>query len=187
MRPIFFISALITASVFSISAVGIAIAQQPEPRVDLGFQREVALDEELVLWAYLLDPAGNPIRRAEIIFTVDVSFMNTLNRMELSRETTDDEGLAQIMYRPKLDGDLTITARFVGNEIFAPAESSEQLSVSPGGDTYVEEAPFRVPGADIRIMTTVIIILWGMYFYIVWKLWLVSRASPSRQPSEEAQ
>ncbi len=163
-----------------------ASAQGPEPNLTLGFQSEGSVGSDIALGRYLMDPAGNPIRDVEITFFIDADFMNTIDNIEIGTIKTDENGLALIRYTLKQEGERTITAEFVGNEIFDATKASEPLKVVPGPETYVEERPFRMPGANITMVAIVLVGVWGLYLIAVLRFWYISRDKAAAKVEEEA-
>ncbi len=138
-------------------------AQQPEPRITIGFQEEATAGETIAVSAYLIDPAGNPIYDAEVSFALDVEFLNVTDDVELGHAVTDETGLALIEYEPRIEGTNSITAIFDGNEVFAPATATSQLEVESGGQLYREFRPYRIPGANVWMTTAVIATVWIIF------------------------
>ncbi|MBI4313072.1 MAG: Ig-like domain repeat protein [Chloroflexi bacterium] len=166
--PLLFLLALL--------APATAGADQPVPLLALGFEPETATGDRIVVSAYLMDPASNPISGQEVTFRIDAEFMNTLGNVDVGTATTDNAGLAYILYAPKSEGEHTITARFVGNEVFAPASAESAITVTPGAATYQQEQPFRIPGADIRLVVVALSLVWGLYLVVTVLFWLISRS-----------
>lgn len=168
--------ALLALTLLAVLGPAQVAAQQPVPDLTLGFQPESAVGDEVALGAYLLDPAGNPIRGERVTFSTDVEFMNTLGTVVIGRATTDENGLALLVHEPKTQGERTITARFAGNEVFAPAETSQPISIAPGPPTYHAEALFRIPGANVGTVVAVLGVVWGLYLLVVGLFLLIARA-----------
>ncbi len=153
-----------------------AAADQPVPYMTLGFPSPAPTGNRIVLSAYLLDPAGNPISGQRISFTSEVEFMNTLGTIHLGDATTDDNGLAYLPFMPTSLGMEAINAQFAGNEIFAPISATNPISITEGRAVYREEVPFRIPGADIRIVVVALTAVWSIYFFVTVLFWLISRS-----------
>ncbi|MBI4202926.1 MAG: hypothetical protein HY532_07440 [Chloroflexi bacterium] len=169
---------LITVLVLFLALLGpgIALAQQPMPELVVGFSPEATTGERLVVAAYLLDPFGNPISGQTVSFSTDVDFLNIEGSIEIGRAVTDDQGLAYFLYIPKSVGERTITASFAGNSVFAPTSASAPLTVLEGSATYMEEYPFRIPGADIRLVVFALAVVWGLFLFVTVLFWLIRRA-----------
>ncbi|MBI4339234.1 MAG: Ig-like domain-containing protein [Chloroflexi bacterium] len=160
-----------------------ALAQQPIPQLVLGVQPSSPVGNPMVVAGYLLDPAGNPISGQTVAFSTEAEFMNTLGSFEIGQAVTDDRGLAYVQYVPKEVGTSTITARFAGNDVFAPLTTSSPLEVTEGKATYKQERPFRIPGADVRLVVVLLSGVWSLYLLVTVLFWLISRAG-DRPPRE---
>ncbi len=161
-----------------------AAALQPEPRLVLGFQPQAFTGERVVLSAYLMDPAGNPISGQPISFSMDAEFMNVLGNVQIGRATTDQTGLAAFVYEAKSEGSHAVTAAFAGNQVFAPAAASSSLTVKQGVPTFIEPEPFRIPGANISTLVLVLGTVWGLYLVVGLYFWAISR--PTAQSISKA-
>lgn len=151
-----------------------ASADQPEPQVVLGFQPQAQAGEAIAVAAYLVDPVGNPIMGEEITFTIASTFLNVDGPMEIGSATTDANGLALLPYAPRIGGERVVTARFAGNEVFAPARASEALLVTQGPNLYEEFSPLRIPGANIWMASAVLAVVWGVFLYICVLIWRIA-------------
>lgn len=160
-------------------------AEQPEPQLIVGLPEEAGLGEHILIAAYLLDPVGNPVAGQGITFFVEAEFMNTLGLMEIGQSKTDESGLAVFTYEVKLAGDRNITARFAGNDVFASASASVPILIAYGGETYIEEMPFRVPGLNVWAVVTLIGLVWGIYLFVGAMLIVLARARDSEDTSVE--
>lgn len=170
--------ALVLASAILLVAIlapALVSAQQPVPNLSMEFESDADLGEGIQISASLLDPAGDPISGVQIVFYLDTEFMNTAGRMEIGFANTDARGRALITYIPKRDGENVTIARFAGNADFAPAEDSGTLRVAPGAATFVQEAPFRMPGANIYTVVMAVAFIWGAFILVIGLFWLISR------------
>lgn len=161
-----------------------AAASQPEPRLVLGFQPQATTGERLVLSAYLMDPAGNPISDQPVSFSMDAEFMNVLGDVRIGQATTDQTGLAAFVYEAKSEGNHTVSASFAGNQVFLPANAANPLTVQPGTPTFVEPQPFRIPGANISTLVLALGTVWGLYLVVGLYFWAISR--PTGQSMSKA-
>ena len=109
-----------------------ASADQPVPDLHLGLDESVAVGDPVIVTAYLVDPAGNPIRGVEIEMTRDAKFLNVSGNVALGKPLTDDDGRATVTYIPATEGEITIIASFAGSEVFAPVTSTQVLTGLPG-------------------------------------------------------
>ena len=105
----------------------------------------------------------SPIYDAEVIFTLEVEFLNVTDNVDLGTAVTDDNGLALIEYEPRIEGANNITATFAGNDVFTSAASVGQLEVESGGQLYREYRPYRIPGANVWMTTAVLTTVWIVF------------------------
>lgn len=140
-----------------------AAEKDPQPQLLLGFQTSTAAGQPIALSAYLVDPAGNPIRGEAVHFSMRTTFLNTGGELDLGDPVTGSAGLALLEFTPRIEGRDTITASFAGDSVFAPANASRKLQVEAGPQLYEVDSPFRIPGADIWMVTGILGVVWGLY------------------------
>jgi hypothetical protein len=163
-----------------------AAAQQPTPTMELDLVSEIGLGQPVDIEVYLRDSDGSPIPGETVTLAVDVGFMNVLDTADIGWALTDEDGLATVVFTPKSDGELFLTARFSGGEKHRAVEEFGSLMVTPGPATYEEPTPFRIPGANITIVVAVLITVWAMYLVFVGFLWMIAHDVPVDRADAEA-
>lgn len=143
-------------------------SDQPEPELVLEFllpgeQEEVEAGQAVRISVYLIDPAGNPIEGGEINFSVESTFMNVVDAVDLGTDNTDISGLAEVDWEPRSEGENKVTVRFSGDGVFAPVSVNGVLIVNRGPELYTEASPLRIPGADVWMVAGILSIVWGLY------------------------
>lgn len=142
-----------------------ASAQQSVPTINLGFEPSVVAGENILVSAYLTDPAGSPIYDVEIRFTFDSEFMNVSAPIDIGSAITDETGLALVLFEPRAEGAINVTATFAGTEVFTAATESKTLEVLPGKQIYRELPPYRIPGANVWLITGLISTVWIIFIF----------------------
>ena len=151
-------------------------AEQPVPDLYLEFEESVVAGDPVVISAYLVDPAGNPISGVPIDLSREATFLNVSSAVPLALPLTDVTGLATIVYAPASEGEITVTARFAGTEVFAPVTSSNSLIVQPGPELYREEPPFRVPATNVWMVVGIVAAVWSLYLVAFGALFRIGSA-----------
>lgn len=183
MRPAFarvIAALLIAAGAVLAGSASDARAELPVPELEVGFEDEVTAGNMMALAAYLTDPAGNPIAGAEIVFYAETTFMNNTGNAELGRAITNSDGLALLRFEPRIEGERLIIARFAGNEVFAPLQMSETLTVLAGSRLHYEPSPVRVPGANVGMAASVLAAVWAVFVFSLVGLWRIARIGERR-------
>lgn len=177
---------LIALGLCLLAALNVApvAAQEKDPQLLVLADRESAVGRVMSIEARLLDAGGSPVPDQVVTFFLDAEFLNTSGLVEIGRARTDKTGRAVLSYTLRQSGERTITARFDGNGLLGSAGASQALSVAQGPQTYVEKPPFRIPGANIVMVTAVIVATWGLLLVVIVLLGLIS--AEGSQPSEAA-
>ena len=164
MKKMLFLIAIVVATTGSLLAThGLASAKQPEPIISVSAVEQVDAGQRHAVAAYLIDPLGNPIYDAEVDFTFEVEFLNVTSAVEIGSAITDETGLALLEFSPTVEGVNLITASFHGNEVFAEAFATTELSVISNGRLYKELPPYRVPGANMWLTAGLIATVWLIF------------------------
>lgn len=202
LRNLFLLAILIGA--FTVFGSVPVSAQEPEPEPDAeqqaeeaqpesnlttpemvldfllpGEQEDVSVGQEARASIYLVDPAGNPIAGAEILFTLEAEFMNVVSALELGVDVTDGAGLAEVHWDPRSEGENLVSARFAGNDVFGPLMVQDTLQVNTGPEQYTEAEPLRIPAADIWMVVFILGATWSMYLLTLVFGWKIARAGGS--------
>lgn len=176
MRRIFALLAIaFVLALVAVPAAASAAASQPQPQLLLGFQTSTTAGQPIALSAYLVDPAGNPIAGQTVHFALHATFLNAASDLDIGDPVTDSTGLALVQFTPRIDGKNVITATYDGGAVFASNQVTGALDVQPGPQLYDVQPPFRIPGADIWMVTGILGVVWGLYLIALFMGFRVAR------------
>lgn len=155
---------------------GTAAAQDSaSTRLELYLPSGNAVGQEMTVEARLTDAAGAAIAGVEVVFQREVTFLNTVDKLELGRAVTDEQGWAALTLVPRSEGSMAISAQFVGNDPYGPASANDTASIATGPQLYVEEAGVRVPGISVALLAGLLGTVWGIYMVVMLLIWLIAR------------
>jgi hypothetical protein len=155
---------------------GLAHAQAPTgATIDLIAPEAGAVGQEMTVAARLTDRSGSPIAGAEILIQASLEFFNTAGDVELGRGTTDQRGAAIISFVPLTEGDTEILAVFDGDAAYGAAFASATVPVAAGPQQYVDEAGIKVPGINVSLLIAILGTVWGTYFVVMFRVFLIAR------------
>lgn len=155
---------------------GIAQAQTSSgTTLQLTLPIEGAVGEELIVTARLTSQVGFPVSGAEVVFRRDTEFMNASSELEMGRALTDGQGTATLTFLPRSEGELLIFADFEGDVQYASSFSEGTTFIQTGPALYLEEAGIKVPGMNISLLVGILSIVWGTYFIVMFRIWLIAR------------
>ena len=131
----------------------IAFAQGPltPTAMSVGAPATAYLGQSVTLQARLADDAGHPIANALIVFEIPTTFLNVSGNAVIAQATTNKDGVAMVDYEPTMNGNVTITAEFKGDETTAPSTANATLpvDVTPSeAQLYVQQAGVSFPGLN---------------------------------------
>lgn len=146
---------------------GSAAAQEEPTELTLILPPQTEAGVEVFLSARLTGPDGDPIEDEEILFTAEFEFLNVFDFVDLGTATTDEDGFALLHYDPRVEGEVTIFAEFVGGRRLAPAEASGTLQTTSVGQVYSELPPFHIPGANFWMAVAILSVVWLIFIVAV--------------------
>lgn len=122
-------------------------AQEPAT-IQIGLPVEAYLGASVPMQAVLVDSRGQPIPKATIYFMTSATFLTAKGDMLVAVAVTDQRGQAVAEYVSNLAGALTLRAEFRGDDHYAPAKATAQLSVKGDYQLHNEEAGVQIPGLN---------------------------------------
>lgn len=146
---------------------------------------EGAVGEELIVTARLTSQVGFPVSGAEVVFRRDTEFMNASSELEMGRALTDGQGTATLTFLPRSEGELLIFADFEGDVQYASSFAEGTTFIQTGPALYMEEAGIKVPGMNISLLVGILSIVWGTYFIVMFRIWLIAREGASLSTTVE--
>jgi Ni/Fe-hydrogenase subunit HybB-like protein len=155
----------------------------------IGFGSDAARAEphasELALEAYPLTWVGQslplqahltgsgPLPGAVVSFYSTARFQGVSAEVKLGEAITDARGTATLDYAPRREGDVTIEARYAGNQEHGSSRATATLTVKPGSQLYQETPAFRASGI-VWILLALLASVWTTYLVVVGLLALIA-------------
>ena len=155
---------------------GAAHAQAPVGTViELTMPDEGAVGQEMTVAARLADRSGSPVVGVEIVVQASLEFLNTSGDVDLGRGMTDEHGTTVLSFVPLTEGDTEILAIFDGTAAYGTAFGSATVHIQEGPPQYVDEAGIKVPGINVSLLVAVLGTVWGTYFIVMFRVFLIAR------------
>ncbi|NQW22466.1 MAG: Ig-like domain repeat protein [SAR202 cluster bacterium] len=164
-------------------SVSLTQAQSPAgTELELILPDESAVGQETELRAHLVNSLGGAVVGAEVTFLREAVFMNTGNDLILGTAVTDETGVAVLVFIPRSEGEMLITAEFYGDSQYGAAFATGVVPIATGPALYVEEERFRVPGINVSLFAAVLGGVWSLFFVVLVLIWLISREGEIPNP-----
>ncbi len=158
--------------------------QRLTPTLELRAPAEAALGEVLRLEAVLLDPEGMPIAGAPVTFVADAGWGEVTGEMVLGTVLTDDRGVAVLRTDLRRAGEVTLGARFPGDERFEPAETPATVTVEGDRQLYTPQVGIALPGLGAWWLLVLVGSVWGVYLLVARQVVGIARAAePAVDPA----
>lgn len=145
-----------------------------------------SLGELVRLEATLLDEDGMPVVGAPVAFYQRASYADVTGDAFLGVARTDDRGVAAIAVELRTPGEVSFSARYVGDEGHRPAEAASTVEVAGDRQLYQPEVGLRVPGVGVWWLLVLVGTVWGLYLLVARQVVGIARAGATT-PSDPAQ
>jgi hypothetical protein len=124
-----------------------ALAQsEAEPTaISIGAPTAATLGDVVTLQARLVDSTGYPISKANVEFVAPLRFLDGQDDVVVASAITHQDGLAVATWRVRSTGDLTVKARFRGNQTYAASSASTALTTTGDQQLYTPAAGIKIP------------------------------------------
>lgn len=202
-RPRLAWQGIVTVTVLVVTALALsaplAAASQPTA-ISIGAPATAELGQQVTLQARLVNGAGQPIAKAQVIFVSPATFLGTSGDVVVASATTDKTGLATADWQVRRNGTLAVRAEFSGDDQYASSQAATQMIVSGSQQLYVQHAGVRIPGLNEAPVSALsglwprlsgwpiaaaLLIVWSLYGATVFLIFRI--ALTSRTPSSNGQ
>ena len=183
-------------------APGVARAQKPleATAIIIGAPSSAALGQRITVQAVLVDSTSHPISKATIDFSMPMTFLTGSGHMLIVETVTDKDGRAQAEIENRSSGAITLLAEFHGNDEYAAASTSTQITVTGDDQQYAEDIGLHIPffntppsltnGGNVTVIgaalwpsmtgwpiAAVLITIWALYGLVVIRIFHIARAN----------
>ncbi|MEK6719442.1 MAG: hypothetical protein AABZ33_02085 [Chloroflexota bacterium] len=117
-----------------------------------------------------------PLPGTTVIFYLHVSFGGVAGEAEIGRAVTDETGVANLAYRPRLAGRHELRMEYVASDDGAVEVISTAFDVTGGEQLYRSAAGVDVPGVDAGLVMATLATVWSILFLVTLRLVAIARA-----------
>lgn len=108
------------------------------------------------------DPGGAPIAGMTVILHEQATIGGVTGDAELAGAVTDANGVATLMYTPRVPGDHALHVRYTNGNA-APQDASASITVPPATEQlYQSTSGVDIPGLNVWLIMAVVAIVWGI-------------------------
>lgn len=120
---------------------------------------------------------GTPLPGTTVIFYLHMSFAGVVGEAEIGRAVTDETGVANLAYRPRLAGHHELRMEYVTPGDGEVEEVSTAFDVAGGEQLYRSAAGIDVPGVNGGLLMAVLATVWSILLWVAFRLVAIARAS----------
>ncbi len=126
---------------------------------------------------------GTRLPGTTVTFYLHMSFAGVAGEAEIGRAVTDETGVANLAYRPRLAGRHELRMEYVTPGDGEVEVVSTAFEVTGGEQLYRSAAGIDVPGVDVGLLMAVLATVWSILFWVALRLVAIARAGGgSRAP-----
>ena len=119
---------------------------------------------------------GTPLPGTTVTFYLHMAFAGVAGEAEIGRAVTDETGVANLAYRPRLAGHHELRMEYVTPGDAKAEVVSTAFDVTGGEQLYRSAAGMDVPGVDVGLLMAVLATVWSILFWVVLRLVAIARA-----------
>ena len=148
---------------------------------------EGTVGEVLSIAVDLRSEDGTRLPGTTVIFYLHMSFAGVAGEAEIGRAVTDETGVANLAYRPRLAGHHELRMEYV-----TPGDGEVEMittafDVTGGEQLYRSATGIDVPGVDVGLLMAILAIVWSILLWVAFRLVAIARAggestAPSLDP-----
>jgi hypothetical protein len=141
-----------------------------------------SVGDVVTLQARLVDSSGFPIGKANVEFVVPLTFLDGQDDVVVASALTNQEGLAVATWQVRSTGDLTVKARFSGNQTYAGSTASTSVNSTGDDQLYVPTAGVQIPGVNEGPLPSawpvvlILVVVWSLYGVAAAQLFRIATA-----------
>lgn len=122
-------------------------------QIAIGAPAQSNVGGSLAVQAVLADGQGQPISKAIIYFTAQVTFMGRTSQAELAQAVTNEKGQATAQIVDDFSGAFTLRAEFRGDTQYAPSNATVQVGSAGDQQVYIDRVGVDIPGFNVPPVT----------------------------------
>jgi hypothetical protein len=138
----------------------------------------------MTVTAVLTEQTGAAIAGAEVVFSREAGFLNSLSELEIGRAKTDAAGSASVTFVPRSEGKVLLLADYKGDARYSASSGTFSVEVATGGPLYSEQQGVKVPGINVSLLVAIVGAVWVTYFAVMGHIFLIARGGRPRQKPE---
>lgn len=165
---------VLAVGAIAVAMAGPALASHVLTRTTIPAEGKVG--EALRIAVDLRAGDGTPLPGTTVIFYLHMSFAGVVGEAEIGRAVTDETGVANLAYRPRLAGHHELRMEYVAPGDGEVEVVSTTFEITGGEQLYRSAAGIDVPGVDVGLLMAVLATVWSILFWVALRLVAIARA-----------
>ena len=165
----------------AVALAGPALASHVAARTTV--PHEGTVGEVLSIAVDLRSEDGTRLPGTTVTFYLHMSFAGVAGEAEIGRAVTDETGVANLAYRPRLAGHHELRMEYVTPGDGEVETITTAFDVTGGEQLYRSATGIDVPGVDVGLLMAILAIVWSILLWVAFRLVAIARAGgESRAP-----
>lgn len=121
-------------------------------------------------------PDGAPLQGTTVVFYLHAEFAGVTGEAEIGRAVTDEQGMATLVYRPRLAGHHEIRMEYItpGEETVEVVDTA--FEVAGTEQLYRSAANVEIPGVSGGLLMAVLGTVWSILLWVAFRFVAIARA-----------
>ena len=119
---------------------------------------------------------GTQLPGTTVTFYLHMAFAGFAGEAEIGRAVTDETGVANLAYRPRLAGHHELRMEYVTPGDGEVEVVTTAFDVTGGEQLYHSAAGIDVPGVDVGLLMAVLALVWSILLWVAFRLMAIARA-----------
>lgn len=148
---------------------------------------EARVGEVLRIAVDLRAEDGTQLPGTTVTFYLHMAFAGVAGEAEIGRAVTDETGVANLAYRPRLAGHHELRMEYATPGDGEVEVITTAFDVTGGEQLYQSAAGIDVPGVDSGLLMAVLGLVWSILLWVGFRLVAIARAGRSSSASGPVQ
>jgi hypothetical protein len=130
---------------------------------------------------------GTQLPGTTVTFYLHMAFAGVAGEVDIGRAVTDETGVANLAYRPRLAGHHELRMEYVTPGDGEVEVVTTAFNVTGGEQLYHAAAGVDVPGVDVGLLMALLALVWSILLWVAFRLMAIARAGGASSPLDPEQ
>jgi hypothetical protein len=129
---------------------------------------------------------GVPVAGTSVTFYTDASFAGVSGEAVLGRAVTDENGIATLIFEPRLASEHQIRIEYLPPGEAEPAMATTSISVAGATQLHQSTAGVDIPGLNVWVLIALVSTVWAILLSVALRVIAIARAGSDAEMVPES-